>query len=478
MAAVVLVIVLLIVLSVKRHRRGRADKADKKAEAPAHTEKAPKPEKKRRKKPAVIVIIILLVCALITAAAIFLPELTEKLAPYRALAELERAQELSMNVTADGTLGEAELHTVVPAETKSDGDSRITRVTPENVPLYYSNGMLILENGKAYSISGAFPDYSSLLGDIAALYKNAEYTSNGDTCTVSIGGAQAAELLKALCPVLSGDTETVKDAYAETVIESGAVRSITVSASGSIDGAAFEVSAVIDGITRSAGYDIPEKVSLAAAKNNASELPEISGDLFRIVSAWAELDGRESIVSSLRLSADCGPVVLETTLDVSSREYDGERIYCVSKNALKLYTDGSSVVNANGTGVTDEENQLAGSANLLDAVYLACLNGDISAARNGEKYTCTVALGGDDIAQLVGIMAPAASKLDADFAYGTVSLTIDGGRITGLSVRCTGTMQVVLVETDVSVSADIAIQNGSAPQFPEKTVSALTQVNG
>lgn len=479
LAVLVIVIVLLVVLSIKRHRGGSPDKAEKKAKAPAHVEKVPNAEKKRRKKPTVIVIIVLLVCALIAAAAaVFLPRLTGKLAPYRTLAELAQAQELSMNVTADGTLGGAELHTVVPVEVRSDGSSRITRVTLENVPLYYSNSMLILENGKAYGLGSVFPDYSSLLGDIAALYKNAEYTSNGNTCTVSIGGTQAAELLKALCPALDVDAETVEDAYAETVIENGAVSSITVSASGSIDGAAFEVRAVIDGITRSADYDIPEKVSLAAEKNNASELPEISGDLFRIVSAWAELDGRESIVSSLRLAADCGPVVLDTALDVSSREYDGKRIYCVGKNDLKLYTDGSSAVNANGIGVTDEENQLADSVNLLDAAYLACLNGDIIAARDGEEYTYTVALDGDSIAQLVEIIAPAASKLDADFAYVTVSLTVDGGRITGLSVRCTGTMQVVLVETEVSVSADVTIQNGSAPQFPEKAVSALTQENG
>lgn len=326
LAAVVLVIVLLVVLSVKRHRNGSPDKTEEKAKAPAHVEKVPKPEKKQRKKPAIIVIIVLLVCALIAVAAVFLPRLAVKLAPYKAIAELERAQELSMNVTADGTLGKTELHTVVPVEIKSDGTSHITRVTIENVPLYYSNGMLILENGKAYGLGGAFPDYSSLLGDIAVLYQSAEYNSDGDTCTVSIGGEQAAELLKALCPALSGDTETVEDAHTETVIENGAVRSITVSATGSIDGAAFEVSAVIDGITRSANFDIPEKVSLAAEKNNASELPEISGDLFRLVSAWAELDGRESIVSSLRLAADCGPVVLDTVLDVSSREYDGKCI--------------------------------------------------------------------------------------------------------------------------------------------------------
>ena len=317
---------------------------------------------------------------------------------------------------------DAELHTVVPVEVRNDGSSRITRAILENVPLYYSNDMLILENGKAYGIGSMFPDYSSLLGNIAELYRSTEYTSAGDSCTVSISGAQAAELLKLLCPALSGNVESIADAYAETVIENGAVSSITVSASGSMDGAAFEISAVIDGITHSANFDIPEKVSLAAAKDNASELPEISSDLFRIVSAWAELDGRESIVSSLRLSADCGPVVLNTSLDVSSREYDGKRIYCVGKNDLKLYTDG--------------------------------------------------------IAQLVAIISPDASELDADFAYGTVSITIDDGSITGLSVRCTGTMQVVLVETAVSVSADVEIQNGSATQFPEKAVSALTQKIG
>ena len=83
-----------------------------------------------------------------------MPRLAVKLAPYKAIAELERAQELLLNVTADGTLGEAELHTVVPVEVRSDGSSRITRVTLENVPLYYSNGMLIIENGKAYGLGG------------------------------------------------------------------------------------------------------------------------------------------------------------------------------------------------------------------------------------------------------------------------------------------------------------------------------------
>ena len=100
----------------------------------------------------------------------------------------------------------------------------------DNIEVRYHLNVGVRSVKRAYLLGGAFPDYSSLLGDIAALYKNAEYTSDGGTCTVRIGGTQAAELLKALCPALSGDTETVEDAYAETVIENGAVRSIAVSA--------------------------------------------------------------------------------------------------------------------------------------------------------------------------------------------------------------------------------------------------------
>lgn len=76
------------------------------------------------------------------------------------------------------------------------------------------------------------------------------------------------------------------------------------------------------------------------------------------------------------------------------------------------------------------------------------------------------------------MISPAASKLDADFAYGSVSLTVAEGKISEITVKCTGTMKVVLVETPVSVSASLIALDGKAPQFPEKAVSALTQTNG
>ena len=153
---------------------------------------------------------------------------------------------------------------------------------------------------------------------------------------------------------------------------------------------------------------------------------------------------------------------------------NAKRIYCVGKNNLKLYTDGSSMVNASGAGVTDEEAQLAGNVNLLNVVYQACLNGNISAAQTADGYTYTVALDGDGVKQLVEIISPDAAKLNPNLAYGDIKLYIGAGRITGISVSCTGTVQVVVVEAPVSVSADVSFEERSTARFPSAVTDKLS----
>ena len=149
-------------------------------------------------------------------------------------------------------------------------------------------------------------------------------------------------------------------------------------------------------------------------------------------------------------------------------------VYCVGKNNLKLYTDGSSMVNASGAGVTDEEAQLAGNVNLLNVVYQACLNGNISAAQTADGYTYTVALDGDGVKQLVEKISPDAAKLNPNLAYGDMKLYIGAGRITGISVSCTGTVQVVVVEAPVSVSADVSFEERSTARFPSAVTDKLS----
>ena len=54
----------------------------------------------------------------------------------------------------------------VPVQVKSSGGKKVTYACVSGVPLYYSDGMLILENGMVYSIGDTSPDYSALLSTI------------------------------------------------------------------------------------------------------------------------------------------------------------------------------------------------------------------------------------------------------------------------------------------------------------------------
>ena len=481
LALVVIAIAVTIIASVKKRRRRRIARA---AESGAQAETAEQPveeapaQKKRRRKPAVVIAVIL-ICALAAAAVLFVPQLMARLAPYCMLSELCRAQELSMQVHVDAQIGGDSIEADVPVSSVMDGDTRITRAVVQDIPLYYSNDLLILENGKSFGIGDIFPDYSELLASIASMYKDISASGDGSSHRLSLSGDQAAELLRTLCPELTGRTKNISGAYVELAVSDKETQRITLSAEGTLDdasGTGFRVDAVIDGFTYTAGIDIPEEVALAA-ENGGGER-EITEDLFRLLSAWAELDNREASASTLKLSADCGPVVLNTSLEIDSVLENGTRIYRVGKNGLRLYTDGRYVVGADGESVTDDEIRLADTVNLLDAAYRACLDGSLSAAQRGDDYIYTVQLDGDAIDEIVELIAPDAAKLAPDFTYGTISLTVSDGKFSSMSVSCTGTMKVVLVETPVSVSADISIQDAATPQFPAKAVAALTQTNG
>ena len=493
-AVLVAAAVVLIVLAARRHARRRREEKARALEELMRRGPAPSPEtadgedpaeagaeapsgtaarRKKRKRIRLCVILGVLVLALAAAAVVLVPRVVEKIAPYRALSELAAAPQLSMQIAVDAEIGGETIHTDVPVYTETQGETRITRAELESVPLYYSGGMLILENGKAYGLDGLFPDYSALLDAIAALYRETESTGGG--VRLELDGEQVQTLLHTLCPELVENGASIDRAGMETTLSGGEVESIAVSASGRTGDEAFSFDARIGDFDRTAAETLPEKVTAAAARERADTLPEISGDLFRLIAAWSELDGRETTAATLTLAVDCGPVVVRSSLALDSRLVDGRRLYCIGKNGLRLYTDGSRVVGESGLGVTAEESQLADSSRLLQALYRICLDADILASSSGGEYVYTAAMNGDGVAELLEILSPEAAALDAGFSGGTIRLTLADGKITDIAVDCTGSMKVVLVETAVSLSAGLHFTDKAVPDFPAAAVEALTR---
>ena len=212
----------------------------------------------------------------------------------------------------------------------------------------------------------------------------------------------------------------------------------------------------------------------AAAKEFADDLTAITDDLINVISAWHELQNRESAAAELTVSARGGPLALSTAFDLAAWQTDGSWVYGVGKSGVWLYTDGTTVATASGERLASGDAITENAAKLPEALYLACLNGDVTAARNANgKTVYTLSLFGSDAAELAVLLAPDMESLDASFSYGTAQLAISGGKIVSLALSCTGTVKVAFTEAPLTVSAEIVPGEESAGALPGAVTDAL-----
>ena len=466
-AGILVVIALIIILSITLRRRHGARKKtmNTKEKAAAETPDdgsaaaagsaengAPKPKKRRGRAITALIVCLALLAGIVAAGAILLPKVSGILSPYRALSALGASPQLEMNISVDAALGDAKLHTAIPVSTNTFDGVRVSRAQLGSAPLYFANGMLILENGKTYALGSAVPDYSALLGKIAAVCKDVDVSADeGGEYTLSVGAEQADELLRMLCPELGSGSMTVNSAVLTLKLTDGSVERIALTADGTAaDSRVFSVDAVIDGFTYTSSLTLPEEVSTAIGKKDADSLDTLTDNVMNIISAWAEMAAREKVTGTLTLRADCGPVVLNTELDVTSTVTDGTRSYRIGTNDI-----GVDLGSSDDTGEQAAEKYVE----LADIAYTACISGDVTSRSAAGSTVYTIALDGDSIERIVGIIAPEAETLGAVFSSGSAELTVTDGEISLIRIDCTGTMKVVLVETGVSVNAELAIDS-------------------
>lgn len=154
---VLLAILILLILFVRKLiRKKRAGTQAPAQETPAaeasDAPSAPAPEKKRR-----WIWLVIVLAVLVLAAAYFIFCGGDSLKAYHALETLNNSEKLSMDVTVDAALDSDTMHTDATLQRKTVDGHLISYVQIEGVPLYYTDGAVILENGKAYQIHESFP---------------------------------------------------------------------------------------------------------------------------------------------------------------------------------------------------------------------------------------------------------------------------------------------------------------------------------
>ena len=125
---------------------------------------------------------------------------------------------------------------------------------------------------------------------------------------------------------------------------------------------------------------------------------------------------------------------------------------------LELYFSGETVLSKDGRTPTASEQTLVKCADLIDLAYRACLEDSVTSEQTENGWRYTLSLSAEQTKQAACAIAPEAEKLDVQYLPGTLELDVQDGAITVLRVTTGGSVQVGVVDTQVSISAQFDFQ--------------------
>lgn len=417
--------------------------------------------KKRHKTVRVILIAALLALgAAVGAALVFAPGLTDSMGLYMLLRNYAERTELDMKVSVstrvDGRSFEADADLyLLPCEGK-----RVSCVCWKDVPLYYCDGVMLLENGKAYRAEGVLPDYSKLLTHAALLYRtmdvNVSEENSVKTYCAEARGEAARQILATLLPDAAATLPETEAVRLELVLSDGEPQSLNIRWNGEAGEA--EATLRLAGETRE--HALPQAVRTAIASGEYAKAENIAPELKRLLLTWTELAARDPLSADVTLGVNCGPLLLDEKLLWQRTNWNGKELSCVSGRGTRLYYTDEAACTGSGVLSTSRGGSFTGAEQLLHLAYEAFLLGDVDFTETTGGYRCTVTLDAAQMTEIAGTIAPDTRALGISFEEGTLRLDIADGSATSLSVQCRGKVRVVRAEVPASVGAKLDFVEG------------------
>ena len=300
--------------------------------------------------------------------------------------------------------------------------------------VYISDNVLFLENGKAFKMGDKLQkqtaSYEDLLVHIGVLYETlkitAEETESQCIYSVTVTGEQAKTLLEAASFGEALPVEGVEKLKLQLTEKNGKLDQISFSGSGNADKTAVMLHATLSGfrILSAGDYPIPDAVKQAAATVDPEVLFSLTEDLYRLVLALAPFADMESIEGTLALTVDCGPLQLDTQMNLAD---------------LKTASNGQ----------LDPE----ALQKLPEILGLMCMEGETRCTADSNGYLYTLELDQVSMQQLTRIILPELTKYSQNLTNGMVSILLEDGNVTAMKVSIDGKVPMLFTQVPILVSA-------------------------
>ncbi len=446
---------------------------EKEADAEPEAEKKERLRKKKRKWVICGIAAALLIAGTGGTVYFVLEKASAAAKAYESLKTYTEKKELSMDLSVEGKIGEKRFDFSVYAERTDVEGQRITVVSRENRNLYYAEGAVFLENGKAYRLSPAFPDYSKLSELALELYRHSELSEENGVYTIMARQEDAKAILEMLMPFAADALPDTNVITVKLITENGQASEICFAGRGTLkdeEKPPFDFSANMKlHDRRQKKIQIPKAVADAVSEGRYESTEVLSDALLQLADAWQALNEPDALGAKIVLEADCGPIVLNESFDFYHWKNEGAPVNSLQKNGYAVYFSDGAVCDSSGSVITDSDRDTVEAAKLLDIAYEICMNARLESSETAEGTIYSVILDENGMKEVAYAIVPEAKNLDIGFTGGSIQVIIRDGKLQNLLISCSGKLEVLLSEADVKIGAEL--------QFTGEEVTATIPQN-
>ena len=302
--------------------------------------------------------------------------------------------------------------------------------------VFASRNVLFLENGKAFKIGDdlqkRMTSYQDLLPQIGVLYNalkiTAEETEHETVYSITITGDQVDTLLAVASAGKVLPVDGIEKLNLCLTERNGKLEQIRFSGNGELDGTSVVLNVSLSGFrTLAAGdYPIPEEVKQSAATVDPNQLFNLSEDLYRLALALAPFADMESIDGSLNLVVDCGPIQLDTKLQLSDLQASSDSV---------------------------DYQKLRGLPEMLGWL---CIEGDISCTPEGNAYVYVLKLDQQSMQALARMISPELAQYGGKLTEGSATIILESGRIASMCASISGKINALITQIPITILAEFS----------------------
>ena len=470
---VVLAVLALCTIRIKRSRK-------KPAEETASTGKKPRKRGTKRKIIAAVLLLVALVLAIIAFFCIQEPieDLSRKVQVYDILKTYVDQEQRHMRLTVQGQVENKSADFTADIATTKVGSKEVSVIRENDRCLYYSGGVVYLENGSAFKLNAAAPDYSQLAPQLLSLCQSSQVEPVDGVYTVTVDGEQAMELAKLLLPSVQDWLPQTGRLTVDVITQNDALTQIRFTGAGNLADSVktpFSVTATVD-VLSVEDVTIPSQVNTQLLFGTTKPTEVYSDQLIQLLQAWANLGTTNPLGAQVTMSADLGSFSVEEGFRYYAWKTETTTVNAVEKDDKTVYFTDKALCNADGRKLSGGVGIETDVAALSDVLYDTFQSAQFQSRSEGSTTIYTVSLSSAAMEKLVPTILPKAQDLTVDYNNGSLQLRVEDGKIQSARIACDGSAKLAVLTANVGLTLEIQIDSDTPiPELPEAVQTALVK---